>query len=97
MPSSACSAAIWSAVAPVGEVAVGDVDVEVLFHPEALDRGADGQPDAAGVGERAALDARADRGELGLGGGEQLFAFAGAFGGDERVAADDQPLAGKLI
>jgi hypothetical protein len=63
----------------------------------ALDDLADGQPDRAGVVEGAALHARSDRCELGLGGGKQRLALARALGGDERVAADDQPLAGELI
>jgi hypothetical protein len=37
-------------------------------------------------------DGGGDRGEQGLGGGEQLAAFAGPFGGQGGVAAGDQPL-----
>ena len=33
-----------------------------------------------------------ERGKEGLGRGEQLLPLARPFGGDERVAADDQPL-----
>jgi hypothetical protein len=65
----------------------------VLFHPVALHGGADGQADLVGAGERAVRDAVGDCVQGAFGGAEQLAALAGALGGDERVATDDQPLA----
>src|ERR1700757_4049850 len=35
--------------------------------------------------------------QVAFGGGQQILAFAGAFFGQERVAADDQALAGELL
>jgi hypothetical protein len=69
----------------------------VLFDAEALDHLPDGQPDRAGVVQRPAPDAFGDRLKLCLGRGQQRLALARALGGDERVAADDQPLAGELV
>ena len=37
------------------------------------------------------------RGEQLLGGGQQVFALAGPVGGQHRVAAGDQPLAGEVV
>ena len=51
-------------------------------------------PDVVGAGQGAATDAGHDLVEQCLGGVEQGAAFAGAFGGQQRVAAGDQPLAG---
>ena len=45
-------------------------------------------------GRLLALGGRGDGGQLGFGGGQQLVAFAGALGGQGRVAAAHQPLAG---
>jgi hypothetical protein len=70
------------------------VTVKCLFILWRLSAEADREPDGGRAGERARLDPALDLLEVGLGGGQQLVAFAGAFAGDERVAADDQPLAG---
>jgi hypothetical protein len=50
--------------------------------------------DLGGAGQGAALDALADAGELFLGGGQQVVAFAGAFLGQGGVAAGDEPFIG---
>ena len=53
--------------------------------------------DLAGIGAAQAparaRDHRLDFGQFGLGRGQQLCAFAGALGGDGRVAAHHEPLA----
>ena len=88
-------------LAGVGEGAVGDLKREVLGDLVAVDDLAGALADLARVGrpERSAraVDAGLDLVELGLGRGQQFCAFAGALGGDGRVAADDEPLAGELI
>ena len=65
------------------------VRVEHLAHLE-RDRG--------GAAQRIALapDSGLDAREVLLGRRQQLFAFAGAFGGEVGIAADDQPLAGEV-
>ena len=50
--------------------------------------------DRAGAGQPSGGDAGDERGEQLLGGGQQLVAVAGPVGGQDRVAAGDQPLAG---
>jgi hypothetical protein len=44
-----------------------------------------------------AHDGLLDAAQVAFGGGQQILAFAGAFFGQERVAADDQALAGELL
>ncbi|HEY3653273.1 MAG TPA: hypothetical protein VGL33_35280 [Streptosporangiaceae bacterium] len=53
--------------------------------------------DRPGALESARGDAGDERGEQLLGGGQQVFPLAGAVGGQVRVAAGDQPLAGEVI
>ena len=53
------------------------------------------QPDLVRVLDPPGGDLGGDLGQVGLGGGQQLFAGAGPLGGLERVAAGDQPLEGK--
>ena len=77
-----------------GQAGVGDGAVKVLAHLVFADDLADRFADSAGTGQPACGNAGNDRGEQFLGGGEQFVAFAGAFDGQERVAAGDQPLAG---
>ena len=77
-------------------VDVGDLDLEVLFHPVALQRGPDRQPDLGGAEQRAAVHASLDQRQVGLGRGQEFLAFAGALRADQRVAAHDQPLPGEL-
>ena len=57
---------------------------------------ADLDPDRPGAGEPPGLDAGDDGGEQLLGGGQQVLALAGPVGGQHRVAAGDQPLAGEV-
>ena len=52
---------------------------------------ADGLADRVGAGQPAGGHPVEDRGQVVFGGGQQLVAFAGTFGGQERVAAGDQP------
>ncbi len=58
---------------------------------------ADLDPDLAGTLEPSGGHPGGDGGEQFLGGGEQVFALAGPLGGQHRVAAGDQPLAGEVI
>src|SRR6185312_5138968 len=83
-------------VAAEGERVLGDGDGEVLGHLERVDYLAGPQPDGVLAAQRLTLTAggRSDLVALGFGGGQQLAAFAGAFGGQGGVAAADQPLPG---
>ena len=78
-----------------GEAVIGDRDGEVL--------GGLDVPITLRPARRSARhlepfggDAAAERGEPLRGGGEQLYAGAGTVGGQHRVAAGDQPLAGQI-
>jgi hypothetical protein len=59
-----------------------------------VDHLADGDPDLRGAGQPSGLDAGGDGGQQPFGRLQQVLAFAGAIGGQDRVAAGDQPLAG---
>lgn len=52
-----------------------------------LTKGADPEPDLVRATEPARVHRSQDGGQGGFGGGEQLVAFAGPLGGQERVAA----------
>jgi hypothetical protein len=80
--------------APRREAGVSDVDVEVLAGLVLPDHLAHGDPDRPGAGESARGDASGDWGQELFGGGQQGRALAGAVGGQDRVAASDQPLSG---
>ena len=69
----------------------------MFFHPVALDRGTDSQPDLIGADQSAIHYALGDLGEVGLGRGQKLLALAGTLRSDQRVAAHDQPLAGEVL
>ena len=74
------------------------VQLEVLGHLVLAEHGADGsrcRPRRAGRW-RPRATAAAIRGEVPLGGGQEVLALAGAFAREVRVAADDEPLAGKV-
>ena len=73
----------------------GDGDVEVLGHLVAIDDLADGDTDGIATAQRSfGRDARGPgSGELLLGGGQQLLALARPLVGQQRIAADDEPLA----
>ena len=75
------------------EMAVADIDVEVLGHFLFVDDGADGHADLGGALETSvpAPGLLRDPAELPFGRGQQLFALAGAFASKVAVAADDQP------
>src|SRR4029077_14429400 len=77
-----------------GEAGVGDPVVEVLAHRVLVDDLADRDADGVGADGTAGVDAGDDRIQEFGGRVEQLFAFAGAFGRQCRVAAGDQPLTG---
>ena len=70
------------------------VEVQVFGHLVLVDHFADFEADLVGAGEAARGDGGQDRCQELFGGGEQFAAFAGAFGGQEWVAAADEPLAG---
>src|SRR4029077_16734794 len=79
-----------------GQVVIGDGDGEVLACLVPGDHLADLDPDLSGTLKAAGLHARDEGCEQLLGGGEQVLAGAGAVGGQHRVAAGDQPLAGEV-
>src|SRR5207253_4572037 len=79
-----------------GQAVIGDGDGEVLAGLVPADHLADIDPDGPGAGELAGLDPGDEGGEQLLGGGQEFFAGAGAVGGQDRVAAGDQPLAGEV-
>jgi hypothetical protein len=68
----------------------------MLGHLVPIERGADGKSDLISPAQRLALasDGLGDFRELGFGGGEQSLTFAGAFGGEQWIAAHDQRLIG---
>ena len=71
-----------------------DVEEVVLAHLAPVDDLADPDPDLVGVDEPAGGDRGDDLAEVGVGGGQQGGALAGAFVGQRRVTAGHQPLAG---
>ena len=77
-----------------GQGGVGDRDLEVFGHLVFVDHRADPEPDLVRAGQPAGGDRGEDGGQEVFGGGEQFAAFAGPFGGQERVAAGDQAFAG---
>src|SRR5512144_826362 len=84
----------------VCEAPVGDLELEVLGHLVLVDDGAGASADVcrAGAVQPPARvgGAGGDLVELAFGRGQQIGAFARAFGGDGRVAAHDQALPGEL-
>ena len=85
-------------VAAVGEVALLDGEFEMLADLELGDDLANSEADAGGAaqGPLGALGGGDDRVEQFLGGLQQGLALAGAFGGQQGVAAQQQTLAGKV-
>src|SRR5579871_2439032 len=75
------------------EMAVADIDVEVLGHFLFVDDGADRQADLGGALEASGptTGLLLDPAELPFGRGQQLFALAGALAGKISVTADDRP------
>jgi hypothetical protein len=65
----------------------------VFGHLVLVDDPADLVSDLVRAVQPAGVDGGGDRGQQGLGGGEQLGPFAGPVGRECRVAAGDQPLA----
>jgi hypothetical protein len=84
--------------AGIAESVVGDRQTEMLFHLVGVEHFADGECDLGGATQRIAfaLDPGLDGSEILLGGRQQFFTLAGAFGGEIGIAADHQPLAGKV-
>ena len=70
----------------------------MLFHFVGVEHRADRERDLCGATQRIplALDRGLDAGKVLLGRRQQLFALAAAFGGEVGIAADHQPLAGKV-
>src|SRR6266545_3370109 len=81
-------------VPAVAEVAGADVEDEVLAHLMLVDHLAGPDPDLVRVLQPPRAHGPADLGQLGLGGGQQLAAGAGPVGGQYRIVAADQPMAG---
>src|ERR1700677_3637034 len=98
MPSVAASAAILgssprASLAGLSREAEGgicDVEIEMLSHFMRIDHRADGKRDRGSAAQRIALavDRGLDAGEISLGGGQQVFTLAGAFGGEIGIAAN---------
>ena len=80
------------------QIVVGDGELEVLGDLAPAKHGSDGQADPVSAPKRlaGAPDAGLDADEFLLGGVEQFDPLAGAFGGEIGIAADHQPLAGKV-
>ena len=93
MPSRAASACDLGGFAGDGQGGVGDGDVEVFGHLVLVDDLADLEPDPVRTGQPAGGDG-GDRGPGCLRWREQLAAFAGPLGGQERVAAGDEAFPG---
>src|SRR5208282_400024 len=85
-------------VLPAGhdQAVIGNGDGEVLGGLVLADHLARLDADRPGTVEPARLDAGDEGGQQFLGGREQVFAGAGVVGGQHRVAAGDQPLAGEV-
>ena len=79
-----------------GEADVGDGHGEVLAGLVLADHLAHLDPDRPSAGQPSGLDAGDEGGEQLLGGGQQVLALAGPVGGQDRVAAGDEPLAGEV-
>ena len=74
---------------------VGKGDVEVLAGLVLADHLADGDPDLGGATQPPSR-AGSEVGEQLAVGGQQVLALAGAFFGQDGVAAGDEPLAGEV-
>ena len=76
-----------------GEMAVADIDGEVLGHFSAVQHGADRDADLGGTAKARALapDLHLDASQLTFGRSQQIFTFARAFHRKFAIAADDQP------
>ena len=85
-------------VLPAGhhQVIIGDVEIEVLGHLEAVDDPAHRQTDAVGATESAGLDADDDGCEPGAGGSEQVFSLPRPLVGGQGVPTHHQALTGVL-
>ena len=79
-----------------GQAGIGDGDLKVLAGLVLADHLAHLDADVRGAGQPPGGHAGGDGGEQFLGGGQQVLPLAGAVGGQYRVAAGDQPLAGKV-
>src|SRR5271167_4232023 len=70
----------------------------MLGHLVFVEHGADGEANLGGSAQRLglAVDGGGDPGQIALGGLYEVLALAGALAGQGGVAANNQPLAGKL-
>ena len=98
MPSVAASAAIASVLRREAEGGVGDIQIEMLFHLVGVEHLADRERDLGGATQRISLAPNGgfDAREVVFRRRQQVFALAAPFGGKIGIAADDQPLAGKV-
>jgi hypothetical protein len=76
-----------------GDAVAGDAEDEVLGDLALADDLPGPQPDLVLAGELAGLDLGGDLAQVLFGGGQQVRALTGALGGQDGVAAGDQPLA----
>ena len=81
-------------LALIGERVIGDVHLKVLFDLVAVPHRAHLKADLGLALQRARLDSALELTQILLGARQQLGALAGALLGHQRVAADNQPLAG---
>ncbi len=79
-----------------GQAGIGDGEAEVLGGLVCADHLAGGEADRVRAAQPPGRHAGGEGGEQLLGGGQQVGALAGALGGQHRVAAGDQPLAGEV-
>src|SRR5271163_429658 len=86
-------------LATINEPRLADLDLEMFGHLVLADDRADGAADLGGAaqGTTPGANARGDASEVALGRRQQSLALARALLRQQRVAADDQPFAGKLF
>ena len=86
-------------VPPEGEGLIGDGGDEVPGHLAAMDHSPDAQADLGRPAQGAVLAAgrRRDGGQVLLGGGQQFLPLAAPPGGEQGVAAHDEPFAGEIV
>ena len=80
-----------------GQAGIGDGEVEVLGGLVLIDHLPASTPIVPAPVSRPALGAGDDGFQQLFGGGQQVFPLAGPVGGQDRVAAGDQPLAGVVV
>src|SRR5208282_6905148 len=83
----------------VGQMRLADLDLKVLGHLATADDGADSEADLGLATQRIALAAhpRRNPGQILLGPRQQFGALARPLRRQQRIAADDQPLAREVF